>query len=90
VAAAWGLSPAQLCGPSRQRQLVTARQVVIYLARNMLALSWAEAAQLVGRSDHTTAISGYRRVVSVLATDSELASRVAWITASLQRPLSRS
>jgi chromosomal replication initiator protein len=83
VAAAWGVSSAELCGPSRRPSLVAGRQVVIYLARRRLGLSWSEAADLVGRSDHTTAISGYRRIAAVIEVDALVAERLAWITEAL-------
>lgn len=83
VAAAWDISVSALCGPSRQPSLVSARQAAVYLARNMLGLSWAEAANLVGRSDHTTAMSGYRRISAELAQDARLATRLDWIIQAL-------
>lgn len=83
VATTWDVTPAEVCGPSRQRRLVDARHVVVYLARNLLGVSWSEAAELVGRGDHTTAISAYRRIARSLGTDPALVARIAWVLEAL-------
>lgn len=83
VAAAWGVAPADLVGPSRSRGLVQARQVVVHLTRTLLGVSWAEAAAAVGRADHTTAMHAARRLSAALPTDDRLLQRIDWVTTAL-------
>lgn len=78
MARAWGLSVSQLTEPVRRPRQVLARQSVVYLARNLLGLSYPEAAELVGYTNHTTAISGFRQVRDRLPRDSDLARRLNW------------
>ncbi len=83
VAAAWGITPTELVGPSRSPRLVQARAVVVHLARTLLGCSWSEAAAAVGRADHPTAMHADRRLRATLATDEALAGRITWVTAAL-------
>ncbi len=83
VATAWGITAAELVGPSRSPRLVQARQVVVHLARVLLGASWSEAAAAVGRADHTTAMNADARLRSALDHDEALTARLAWVTAAL-------
>lgn len=83
MATAWGITPTELVGPSRSPRLVQARAVVIHLARALLDLSWAEAADAVGRADHTTAMHAQARLRAALEADEALAARIAWVSAAL-------
>lgn len=55
-----------------------------YLARSLLGVSFPEAVDLVGHTNHTTAISGYRRVRDPLTGDEDLDRRLSWTQQVLQ------
>ncbi len=51
-----------LCGPSRTRALVTARQIAMYLCRELTDLSLPKIGQQFGGRDHTTVMNAERRI----------------------------
>ncbi len=56
-----------LCGPSRTRALVTARQIAMYLCRELTDLSLPKIGQQFGGRDHTTVMNADRRIRKDLA-----------------------
>jgi chromosomal replication initiator protein len=57
-----GFSVDELCGKSRQRPLVTARQIAMYLFRDLTDLSYPSIARLFGGRDHTTVIHAVEKI----------------------------
>jgi chromosomal replication initiator protein len=51
-----------ILGPTRLAHIVRARQVAMYLMRQHTMLSLESIADAVGRSDHTTALHGFREI----------------------------
>ncbi len=51
-----------LKGKSRQRPLVTARQIAMYVFRDMTDLSYPSIARLFGGRDHTTVIHAVEKI----------------------------
>lgn len=64
VAHAYNFSIEEICGPSRNRPLVAARQMAMYLMRELTDYSFPEIAKALGNRDHTTVIHGWRKVGS--------------------------
>ena len=64
VAKAYNFSIEEICGPSRSRPLVAARQMAMYLMRELTEYSFPEIAKSLGNRDHTTVIHGWRKVGS--------------------------
>ncbi len=62
TAHAYGFSVESLCGPSRTRPLVTARQVAMYLVRNLTDYSYPAIARVFGGRDHTTVIHAVEKI----------------------------
>ena len=62
MAANLGFSVDELCGKSRQRPLVTARQIAMYLFRDLTDLSYPSIARLFGGRDHTTVIHAVEKI----------------------------
>ena len=62
VAEAVGVSVKQLLGSSRQKQVVLARGLVVYLARELTAMSFPEIAKAMGRANHSTIITAAKRL----------------------------
>ena len=62
TAASYGFSVESLIGPSRTRPLVTARQVAMYLTRNLTDYSYPAIARVFGGRDHTTVIHAVEKI----------------------------
>jgi chromosomal replication initiator protein len=65
----FGITQAALTGPSRRTSLVTARNIVVHLARRFTDLSYAEIGRALGGRDHTTIMHADRRLAEQLASD---------------------
>lgn len=75
VASMFGVSVKELLGTSRLRNVVLARQVAMYLAREVVGLSLPRIGTAFGR-DHTTVLHSCRKVESEMETDAALRGRV--------------
>ena len=62
TAAYFGLSMEDLCGSSRSRVLVQARQIAMYLCRELTDLSLPKIGQQFGGRDHTTVMHADRKI----------------------------
>jgi chromosomal replication initiator protein len=67
-----GLKLADLQSASRRRSIVTTRNLVIYLARQLGNVSLEQLGKFFGGRDHTTVLHGYRTIEEKLATDLQL------------------
>jgi chromosomal replication initiator protein len=56
----------ELCGRSRRRPLVTARQVGMYVCREMTDLSYPAIARAYGGRDHTTVIHAVEKIGALM------------------------
>jgi len=86
VAAAFGISRAELVGSTRATTPVRARQVAIFLTRELTDLSLPQIGRLYGGRDHSTILNSIRRVEARLAEDDSLLARVTELRASIHRP----
>lgn len=62
TALAYGFPVDALCGPMRTRPLVTARQVAMYVMRELTDYSYPAIGRVFGDRDHTTVIHAYEKV----------------------------
>jgi chromosomal replication initiator protein len=62
TASSYGFTVDAICGPSRTRPLVTARQVAMYLVRNLTDYSYPAIARVFGGRDHTTVIHAVDKI----------------------------
>jgi chromosomal replication initiator protein len=76
VAADFGISRAELVGSTRTATPVRARQVAIFLTRELTDLSLPQIGRLYGGRDHSTVLNSVRRVEAGVAEDPALAGRV--------------
>jgi chromosomal replication initiator protein len=83
VAQAFSVTIADITGPRRTAGALQARQVAIYLTREMTDLSLPAIGSLYGGRDHSTVLNAIRRARERLETDPELAERVAEIRLAL-------
>jgi len=64
VADTYHFSVEDLRGPSRTRTLVTARQMAMYLMREMTDCSLSQIAQQLGNRDHSTVFHGWKKIAT--------------------------
>jgi len=76
AASSFGVSRAELIGPTRAAAPLRARQVAILLTRELTDLSLPQIGRSFGDRDHSTVLNALRRVEARLADDPELAERV--------------
>jgi chromosomal replication initiator protein len=83
VAAAFGISRAELVGTSRAATPLRARQVAILLTREATDLSLPQIGRLYGGRDHTTILNALRRAEATLSSDAVLARQVGDLRSSI-------
>ena len=77
VAAYFDLRVVDLTGVKRDREIVTPRQIAMYIMRQELDLSYPKIAASVGGRDHTTAIHSVNKIERQLERDEQLRHEVA-------------
>ncbi|MHB8246547.1 MAG: chromosomal replication initiator protein DnaA [Acidimicrobiales bacterium] len=65
-AAHFGFAVEELCGPSRRRPLVIARQIAMYLFRELTDYSYPAIGREFGDRDHTTVIHAVEKISSLM------------------------
>ncbi|WGL52552.1 chromosomal replication initiator protein DnaA [Nocardioides sp. BP30] len=80
TAAYFGLSIDELTGPSRGRHLVMARQIAMYLCRELTDLSLPKIGQQFGGRDHTTVMYAERKINQLLAERRSVFNQVSELT----------
>jgi chromosomal replication initiator protein len=80
TASYFGISLEDLCGSSRSRALVTARQVAMYLCRELTDLSLPKIGQHFGGRDHTTVMHADRKIRSLMAGRRAVYNQVTELT----------
>ena len=66
TAATFGFTVEDLCGPSRRRPLVIARQIGMYLFRDLTDYSFPAIAREFGGRDHTTVMHAVMKITSLM------------------------
>ena len=86
VAERFGISRAELIGSSRAATPLRARQVAMFLTRELTDLSLPQIGRLYGGRDHTTVMNSLRRVEASLAEDEALSQKVAELRTAIHSP----
>jgi chromosomal replication initiator protein len=86
VAGAFGISRAELIGSSRAATPLRARQIAIFLTRELTDLSLPQIGRLYGGRDHSTVINALRRVEVGLTEDEALGERVRELRTAIHNP----
>ena len=76
----FSLSMEDLCGASRSRVLVNARQIAMYLCRELTDLSLPKIGQQFGGRDHTTVIHADRKIRTLMAERRSTYNQVTELT----------
>jgi len=84
TASYFGVSVDDLCGSSRSRVLVTARQIAMYLCRELTDLSLPKIGQAFGGRDHTTVMHADRKIRQLIGERRSLYNQVADLTARIK------
>ena len=80
TASYFSLSLEDLCGTSRSRVLVNARQIAMYLCRELTELSLPKIGQTFGGRDHTTVMHADRKIRQLMAERRSIYNQVTELT----------
>ncbi len=86
VAERFGISRAELVGSSRAATPLRARQVSIFLTRELTDLSLPQIGRLYGGRDHSTVHNSLRRIEAGIAADEDLSRRVDELRTAIHSP----
>jgi len=84
TAAYFGVSLDELTGPSRGRHLVMARQIAMYLCRELTGLSLPKIGAQFGNRDHTTVMYADRKINQLLAERRAVFNQVSELTSRVK------
>ena len=72
VAEYFNITPDDIMSKKRNSELVQARQIVMYLCRDLTETSLIGIAKLLGKKDHTTIIHGVNKISDEIVNNEEL------------------
>jgi chromosomal replication initiator protein len=84
VAQSYGLSVAELCGPSRTRSIVTARQAAMYVVREITDFSYPAIGRIFGKRDGSTVAHSVYKIGSQMKINRQLNEQVTELIQSLR------
>jgi chromosomal replication initiator protein len=84
TASYFGLTLDDLCSTSRTRQLVTARQIAMYLTRELTDLSLPKIGQAFGGRDHTTVIHANNKITALMQERPAIYEQVQELTSRIK------
>jgi chromosomal replication initiator protein len=79
----YGLAMKELLSDRRHRGVSLPRMVAMYITRERLKLSYPDIGRRFGGKDHTTVISGYRKIQGLMETDEQVQRAVERIETKL-------
>ncbi len=82
----FGFTIEQLTGGSRQRPLVDARQVAMYVTRNSTDLSYPQIGKSFGNRDHTTVMHAVRKIEARMGERQKIFDKVTELQHRLNHP----
>ncbi len=80
----FGFSIEEIIGASRRRPLVTARQVAMYVFRELTDLSYPAIAREFGGRDHTTVIHAVDKIGNLMSERRQIYDQVTQLTSRLK------
>ncbi|WP_197677450.1 chromosomal replication initiator protein DnaA [Friedmanniella luteola] len=89
TAAYFGLTIDDLCGQSRTHVLVTARQIAMYLVRELTDLSLPKIGQQFGGRDHTTVMHADRKIRTLMGERRSVFNQVTELTNRIKQQASQ-
>ena len=88
TASYFDISIEDLCGPSRTQQLSNARQIAMYLCRELTELSLPKIGQQFGGRDHTTVMHADRKIRTLMAERRSVFNQVTELTNRIKQQAS--
>lgn len=85
TASFYQLSTDELYGSSRSQTIATARQVAMYLCREMTNLSLPKIGQLFGNRDHTTVMYANKKITELMKQRRSIYNQVTEITSRIKQ-----
>lgn len=85
VCSHFGLEPATIHTKSRKREVVQARQIAMYLAKNNTDFSTSKIGTLIGNKDHATVLHACKTVRELREVDKAFKSELDEIQAELRK-----
>jgi len=79
------ISTNEIIGQCRKKEIVTPRQITVYLLREILNLSYPYIAEKMGKRDHTTAIYAYEKISRNISKDQVLNQKIMMIKDKLKQ-----
>lgn len=76
VAEHFNVSVDDISSKKRDKEFALPRQIIMYLCRIMTTETYQNIAALLGKKDHTTIISGVKKIEKLIESDSELKNKV--------------
>ncbi len=83
VADFYSIDLEELQSQRRQADSVFARQVIMYLSKDMTPRSYPEIGRYLGGRDHTTVMHGFRKIERCVLADAKLAAEIAELRARI-------
>lgn len=84
VCSFYGIRQSEIKNQNRKERVAFARQVIMYLLRNILNLKYEEIAYLLKKKDHTTIIHGVDKITRLLLKNPQVKEEVSLITQNLR------
>ncbi len=84
VSDAFGFTVEELCGHSRRRPLVTARQVGMYVMRDVTEFSYPAIARVFGDRDHSTVIHAVNKIKELMKGRPQIYNQVTELIVSIR------
>ena len=83
VAHHFSIKTSDMFSARRARQIARPRQIAMYLAKNLTAMSYPEIGKRFGNRDHTTIMHAVRKIEELMQHDSELCDDIQLIKSLL-------
>lgn len=85
VSERFGVPEEALIGPRRDRKTSLARQVAMYLMRELTRSSLAQVGELFGGKTHSTVVYACQKLAQEMKSDAELAAAVQQLRGQLKQ-----
>lgn len=76
VAEHFNVSVDDISSKKRDKEFALPRQIIMYLCRSMTTETYQNIAALLGKKDHTTVISGVKKIEKLIQNDNDLKNKI--------------
>lgn len=84
VASHYGLTLAEIQGESRRKIYIKPRHIAMFLCVKLAGMSMKATGEFLGGRDHTTVLSGVRKIEVMCAGDPAIAAEVAALACTIE------